>query len=155
MKMVTTLALAGAVMMGGAPQAWAFKLSPPKTSFSGSGPATFAVATGFAYECQLSIRGATNKLGVGRISTAIFNPGAAQCGNTAAVGLPWTVKAINATTAKIINLQIATPFGLCGPATIPVTISGGGVWTINTPVAPTCAKFTANIPTAPPIIIVP
>jgi hypothetical protein len=154
MKTIVTFVFAGAVVLGAAPPAAAFKLAPPSTMFSGSGPVTFSSPAG-AYECKLSIRGATSATGLGKITAAVFTPGASACANTAASGLPWKVRAINATTARIINLTINTTFGACGPATIHVAINGGGLWSINTPVPPACATLSASIPTAPPITIVP
>lgn len=154
MKTLATLALASAVTFGGAPGAAAFKLAPPSATFSGSGPVSFTT-TGGAYECKLSVRGSTNNKGVGKITTAIFTPGASACANTVASGLPWKVKAVSATTAKIVNLTINSAFGPCGPATVPVAINGGGVWSINAPVPPACSNVNASFPTSPPIVIVP
>jgi hypothetical protein len=155
MKTIVTLALAGAVVMGAAPPSVAFKLAPPSTVFSGSGPITITTTTGGAYKCTLSVRGSTNAVGVGKIVVAVFSPGQSACANTAASGLPWTVKAVNATTARIVNMAMITPFGNCGVAPVPFAVSGGGVWTINHALPPACSHLHAVVTTAPPIIIVP
>ncbi|MGI9170277.1 MAG: hypothetical protein ACR2FH_08905 [Caulobacteraceae bacterium] len=154
MKLFTTCILAGALAIGGAGQASAFKLAPPSASFSASGNVNISTPGG-VYECTLSIRGTTNKKGRGKITAAVFSPGASFCSNTTASGLVWKVKAVSATTAKILNLAIVTPFGSCGPTAVPVSVSGGGVWTINAPAPPTCTALAATLPTAPPIVIVP
>ena len=155
MKVFITLALAGAVVVGAAPPSAAFKLAPPSTSFSGSGPISITTPTGGAYKCTLSVRGSTSATGVGKIAVAVFSPGQSQCANTAASGLPWTVKAVNATTARIVNMAVITPFGNCGVGPVPFAVSGAGVWTINHALPPACLHLNATVPTAPPIKIVP
>jgi hypothetical protein len=155
MKFVLILCLAVATVLGAAPGAAAFKLAPPSVGFSGSGAITITTPSGGAYKCKLALHGATNAIGVGRITSAHFIPGPAACANTAASGLPWKAVAVTAATAKILNMGVITPFGNCGLATVPVAISGGGVWTINHPLPPACLNVSASFATAPPIKIVP
>ena len=155
MKFLVTLSLAAAIVFGAAPGAAAFKLGPPSVAFSGSGAISITTPSGSAYKCKLNVRGHTTSTGVGKITTVVFTPGVSACANTAASAMPWTVKAVTATTARIINMAVITPFGNCGVATVPFAISGGGVWTINHPLPPACLNVSASLTTAPPIIIVP
>lgn len=156
MKTLAILGLAGAVAAGLAPPAFAFKFAPPGAGFSASGSAMIGAAAGGQYECKLSIRGVTTAKGKAKITAAVFSPGASACANTVATGLPWKAKATGAATAKISNLALTSAFGPCGPASVPVAVSGGGLWTISAaPVPPACATFSAMLPTAPPIVIVP
>ena len=155
MKSVISMVLGVVIAGGAAGSAAAFKFAPPSAVFSATGSIAITAPSGGAYECKVTIRGKTSKTGRAKIMHAIFMPGASSCANTAAAGLPWHVKAASATAGVITNAAIITPFGNCGAGPLPIMVSGGGVWSFNAPLPPSCANVSGSLMTAPPIVIVP
>jgi hypothetical protein len=155
MNMLATLALTALSAVTVATPVAAFKFAPPSTSFAATGPVTIRAPSGASYQCTLSIRGRTTSVGKAKITTVVFTPGAAACGNTVAMVLPWRAAAKKATTARIANLGFFTPFGFCGPAGIQVKVSNTGLWTIPNAALLLRCLFGASLPTSPPIVIVP
>jgi len=84
------------------------------TKFTGTGP-TSATKSGITLSCTGKFKGSTTKTGVGKIAAGSFS-GAIGCTSVTLGNLPWTAKALTATTGQILNVQFNSPIGNCGPA---------------------------------------
>ncbi len=151
MKSRMAIAAVGLAALGFANSAAAFKFSPAMTRFTAKGPAS-ATLNGGTLSGTGIFKGAIDKRGKGKI-TAVSFCGAHGCGVIGAGGLPWAMTATGATTATIANVTFTSRAGDCGPANLPVTVSGG-VISYSGPFDQ-CSQVTLTLTTKPAISIVP
>jgi len=123
MNTILLVAAVGLSAIGFASSAAAYKLSPAPTRFTATGPAS-ATLGGVTDSGTATFKGPINKAGRGKVKSVQIC-GKGGCGIVVAAGLPWAVRATGATTATIANVTITSDGHTCGPATLPVAISGG------------------------------
>lgn len=154
MRSLTALATIALVSFGFASGASAskFKLSPASTKFTATG-ATTLVKGGVTVPCTANFKGATNAMGVGKVTAATFT-GSALCTSITAGSLPWKAQAINATTANILLVVVNSPLGTCGPGTVPVTDNASGQLGFNSTLNPGACGVSGTLQTSPVITIV-
>ncbi len=155
MKSIIAIAALAATTLSFATQADAFKLSPPRTHFTASGP-TSLTANGVTLACTSTFTGVTTRKGTGKI-TAFAASGQTGCTSVVGSNFPWSVKAINATTVKISNVQVGIPgFGInCGPGSVNANDNGSGAISFNTTLNPGACMVSGTVQSTPPITIVP
>jgi hypothetical protein len=151
MKSKIYIAAVGLAALGFASSADAFSFSPTKTRFTATGPVS-ATLNGATLNCTGKFRISTNKGGKGKVTAVTFS-GSQNCKTAGAAGLPWAMTATGATTAKIVNADFTSPAGNCGPANLPVGVSGG-VISFNGAVGQ-CSQVSFSLTTTPTISIVP
>ena len=153
MKLFTVIAAVGLVSFGLANSASAagFKFSPANTKFTGTGP-TSATLGGVTLACTGTLKGSTNKAGVGKVTGGSFT-GAFGCSSVTFTGVPWKMTATSATTATIVGVDFTTPLGSCGPGNLVVQLTGG-VFSYNGPFDQ-CSNITLSLKTTPTLSIVP
>ena len=153
MKVFTVLTAVGLVSLSLANGANAagFKFSPASTKFSATGP-TSATLGGVTLPCTGTLKGTTNKAGVGKVTGGSFN-GQIGCSSVTFAGVPWKMTATTATTATIVGVDFSTPLGSCGPANLVVQLTGG-VFSYNGPFDQ-CSNITLSLKTTPTLSIVP
>jgi hypothetical protein len=151
MKSMISIAVVGLAALSFASSADAFSFSPTKTRFTATGPVS-ATLNGATLSCTGKFRISTNKGGKGKV-TAVGFSGSQACKTAGAAGLPWALTATGATTAKIVNATFTSPAGNCGPANMPVTVSGG-VISFNGALGQ-CSQVSLSLTTTPTISIVP
>jgi hypothetical protein len=156
MKIAIVVATAGLASLSlvGAAGAAGYKLSPPSTKFTGTGPTSATTTSGVSLSCTAKFAGSTNKAGVGKISSGSFT-GELGCSAVTLGNLPWKAEALTATTGEILNVEFDSPIGNCGPGTVPATISGAGVISFNTSALKGCSSVSGTIQTTPKVTIVP
>ena len=155
MRIYSTALLSGALALtlaGTASATDAYKLTPPKTSFTADGSGTVRGPPGM-YTCSISMTGFTENT-VGEITGATLS-GAPGCENVVAVGLPWHVRPISDTKVQISDVALSySALGRCGPNQIKATLVGG-VMTIkdNLPSNEGECHVSASLTTTPAISI--
>jgi hypothetical protein len=149
MNSITAITAVGLVSLAGA--ANAFEFSPESKTFVGTGP-TSATLNGITLACTGTLHGKTTKTGIGKVTSGSFT-GAAGCSSVGLQGLPWTMKATGASTATVANVTFTSPIGNCGPANLPVNVSGGVISFTNATLG-NC-KVSGTLTTTPTISIVP
>ncbi|MGI8839555.1 MAG: activator of alkane oxidation, partial [Caulobacteraceae bacterium] len=150
---IIAIAAMSAATLGLATQADAFKLSPPSTHFTATGP-TSLTANGVTLACTSTFTGSTNKKGRGKI-TGYHATGQSGCSSIVAT-LPWSAKATSATNIRFSNVMVAIP-GLvsCGPGTVNATDNASGQVTFNATLNPGGCMVNGTVQSSPAITIVP
>jgi hypothetical protein len=153
MKSIIAIVALGATTLGFATQADAFKLSPPSTSFTASGPTSLS-AGGATLACTSTFTGHTTAAGVGKI-TGFSASGQAGCSSIVAT-LPWTAKAVTATAIVFSRVAVAIP-GLvtCGPGRVRSHDNASGAVTFNATLNPGNCTVSGTVQSSPVITIVP
>ena len=153
MKSMIALVAVGLMSFGVANGATAagFKFSPASTKFTGTGP-TSATLNGTTLSCTGTLKGQTNKAGVGKVTGGSFT-GMFGCSSVTFTGVPWKMTATSATTATIVGVDFTTPLGSCGPGNLVVQLTGG-VFSYNGPFDQ-CSNISLSLKTTPTISIVP
>lgn len=153
MKTLTAVAAIALVSFGFTTTASAFKLSPPSTSFTGSGN-TSLTKSGITVPCTANFTGSINARGVGKVTGATFT-GSATCQAISATGLPWKVAAKTASTAKFSAVSVSTPLGNCGPSALTVGDNGTGLVTFTNQILSGGCSVSGSVQTTPAVTIVP
>jgi len=156
MKTAIAIAAVGLASLGlfGAANASGFKLSPPSTKFTGTGPSSATTTSGISLSCTANFKGSTNATGIGKITGGSFT-GALGCSAVTLGNLPWKAEALTATTGEILNVAFDSPIGNCGPGTVPASLSGAGVISFDDTTLKGCSSVTGTITTKPAITVVP
>lgn len=153
MKTVLAIAAASAVSLAvGIAPASAYKLSPPNTSFTGTGK-TSATKNGITLACKAKFDGNVDANGIGHITGGSFT-GELGCTSVGLGGLPWTTKAKSATKAVISNVSFTSPIGNCGPGNVAIKVVDGQISFKNVALDGGCT-ISGKITTTPPVSIVP
>ena len=155
MKVLSAVLIAGLTCVSLAGPARAFTFAPKSAGFTATGSVVIAKPTG-QINCGMTAKGFTTAIGTAKITAASFTPGVAACANTAAQGLPWPAKAVGAGKGKIAHVSLIGAFtGACGPAVVPITVSGAGVWAFSNASLPGGCKISGSLHTTPHITVVP
>lgn len=153
MKSIIAIVALSASTFGLATQADAYKLSPPSTRFTASGP-TSLTANGVTLSCTSTFKGHTTAKGHAKIS---YFSATGELGCSTLVGtMPWTAKAISATTVAFSNVEVSLPGVVtCGPGTVDGTDSSTGVVSFNATLNPGNCAVSGTVQSSPAITIVP
>jgi hypothetical protein len=152
MKAITAIAVAG---VGLATSAQAYHFSPVATKFTATGPTTLS-QNGQTINCTSKFTGKTNATGSsGNITGLSITGSDIRCGLVSGTNFPWKGKPTGATTGKVMNAEVTSPLGTCGPGTVsPIGLSGG-VITFNNILNPGSCKVTGTVTTSPTLSVVP
>ncbi|MGI9169382.1 MAG: activator of alkane oxidation [Caulobacteraceae bacterium] len=155
MKTITAITALSVATLGLATQADAFKLSPPSTKFTASGP-TKLTANGTTVMCTSTFTGKTTARGTGKITGFTASGADPVCGLITAT-LPWGAKATSATNIKFTNVAVSIPAAgiSCGPGTVNATDNGAGQVTFAAVLNPGNCQVNGTVQSTPPITIVP
>jgi hypothetical protein len=154
MKSVVLLAALTLTASADVSAAGAYTLSPRNTNFVAAGTANIVGGTA-NQNCDVSLSGTINAMGVAMITGVSLSGGAPSCGSDHAVGLPWPMTAVAATKARIGNFSIEIgPQSLqCGPNTVTVTIRKKGAIDLNNIQLNGPCRINGSLTTRPRITI--
>jgi hypothetical protein len=138
---------------GLAASASAASLTPATGTFTGTGTTNLTKGS-LTIPCTANFTGHTTG-GVGTIDTATFSGGGGLCALISKSGT-WTATATGAGTATISGVAVnASLFGTCGPSTVNVTISAGGLITFSSQtLTPNCV-INGSVQTSPVVNAIP
>jgi hypothetical protein len=147
-----TLAIAGLALVGRPALAASYALGPGDTAIVVRGPAEVTKGS-IRQNCDVIIKGAIDKAGEGRITSADFKGG--MCASIKANGLPWLIKVTGPGAGVIRGVSVkASLFGGCGPADIPVALGKAGEITLApTSIKPDCS-MQGRLTSTPAITVV-
>ncbi len=159
MKKVIAIAAAAVITVGFAGSALAVPhLVPEKTNFTADGTSTL-MKSGATVICNSHYVGHTSATGTAVVTAATYSPTAVNpnpaCAVISATGLPWPVKATSLTAGKFARVSVSSPLGTCGPGTVVVAISSGGVVSYNTTLNPGACGINGSAQTTPAITTAP
>jgi hypothetical protein len=159
MKKILASTIALLAVVGMAASASATSLSPANATFTGTGTTTLKKGS-LTLTCTANFTGHTTG-GVGTIDTATFSGGTlGLCAGVSKSGT-WTATGTLANAppvdgkADITGVTVnASIFGTCGPTTVPVSITSGGLIKFdNVTLTPDCA-INGTVQTSPVVTVV-
>ena len=139
--------------IGAATVASAYSLSPTQTKFTLNGSASIVIDGQFQ-ACTITMTGKVPRNSKNALIETFSDNG--TCG-VVAVNLPWSLRARDANTVTISNFAYNIPDNVCGAKTVHPSVSGSGVWTIQTRVqgSTSLCDLRTTLTSSPPITIVP
>ena len=153
MKFLRTVVVGSLISLGVANAAAAFSLSPTQTKFTLNGSASIVIDGQFQ-ACTVTMTGKVPRNSKNALIETFSDNG--TCG-VVAVNLPWSLRARDANTVTISNFAYNIPDNVCGAKTVHPSVSGSGVWTIQTRVqgSTSLCDLRTTLTSSPPITIVP
>lgn len=132
--------------------AFAYKFSPPSTTFNAAGQTNLS-AGGISVACNALFTIVTDAGGNGSVTQATFSGSSFLCAQIKAAGLPWPAQATGPSAVAINNVKVTAPLGItCGPGPVPGTLSNS-VFAFNTALNPGNCSISGSLTVSPALSI--